>query len=490
MSVDDFNEWRKENDLPILFQYFSEKLPGYDEWLSYNSFSLNDLLTISPTGELFKGNEIKKIVEYQDEKVKKIEVVESIDEEKMKRRLAITKAKLIKTRSFTPYFKWAKENLGNGRFIISDKNNKEYSETFVYNLWQATNIPNMSRASLFKEFAVLKLGGMKIGNKIIINGKNLDFTDLDYLGIHGDFHGSLAASIAFSSCRSINIEAAMMHHYILHQCNFEYLFCENSRIQDFLFDRSAIYNIRFEKSSINGLSFIESQVSNINFDKCEIDRFYYKPPSDRRHMREFNNFRRIRMAFQNIGKREEARKYYYLERCYERKSLFNPYLDNRKLFPPMKYAGRLIDICNLSDKPNYSLKRCFKLFFFLIIFHLKTWIFPKYFFRVLIFKMKYIFSLFEDIVWGYGEKPSRTLLLLFLIIPLYTAIFYHSGYEQLGGSLINSIYFSIVTFTTLGYADISPKDSSFLKLICCSEALLGALMIALLVAGFANRSRY
>ncbi|MFX1453432.1 MAG: potassium channel family protein, partial [Promethearchaeota archaeon] len=491
MSVDDFNQWRKQNDLPILFKYLATKLPGYNEWLSVNSFSTKYLLDIIPTGELFKGKQVKKIVEYQANKKKCIEVVESAEEENLKRRLDITGAKSTKTRSFVPYFKWAKENLGKRRFIISDTRNEQYSDTFIYNLWEATSMGTLSRAKLFKEFAVLKLGEIKVGNRIIINGKNLDFTDLDYLEIQGDFHGSLAASVAFSSCRDIKIVNATMHHYTFHQCNIENLLCQNATIQDFIFDRSDVHNVLFINSFINGLTFFNSKVANINFDKSEINRFHYKPAHDRRYLREFNNFRHIRTAFQNIGKREEARKYYYLERCYERKSLFNPYINYRNLFPPMKYAGRLIDIYNnLVGKPNYSIKNCLKFFRHLIIFHLKTWVLPKYFFRALKFKIKYFFSLFEDIVWGYGEKPSRTLLLLLAIIPFYTAIFYHSGYERLGGSLINAIYFSVITFTTLGYGDISPKNSHILKLICCSEALIGVILIALLIAGFANRSRY
>jgi len=53
-------------------------------------------------------------------------------------------------------------------------------------------------------------------------------------------------------------------------------------------------------------------------------------------------------------------------------------------------------------------------------------------------------------------------------------------------SFFDYIYFSIITFTTLGYGDILPK-TTLLRLICGSEAFLGAFMMGLIVAGFSNK---
>ncbi|WP_082793216.1 potassium channel family protein [Collimonas pratensis] len=51
------------------------------------------------------------------------------------------------------------------------------------------------------------------------------------------------------------------------------------------------------------------------------------------------------------------------------------------------------------------------------------------------------------------------------------------------------IYFSAVTFTTLGYGDIWPTTTT-LKMLCGSEAILGAFNMGLVVAGFAGRSKH
>ncbi|MBU7025490.1 MAG: two pore domain potassium channel family protein [Theionarchaea archaeon] len=54
--------------------------------------------------------------------------------------------------------------------------------------------------------------------------------------------------------------------------------------------------------------------------------------------------------------------------------------------------------------------------------------------------------------------------------------------EQIGSTL----YFSFVTFTTLGLGDIEPINFFGRTLICC-EAVIGAFLIALFVVVFARK---
>lgn len=55
-----------------------------------------------------------------------------------------------------------------------------------------------------------------------------------------------------------------------------------------------------------------------------------------------------------------------------------------------------------------------------------------------------------------------------------------------GGSItkdpIDCLYFSIVTWTTLGYGDVTPSDE--LRIFAASEALLGYLVMSLMIATF------
>jgi len=107
-------------------------------------------------------------------------------------------------------------------------------------------------------------------------------------------------------------------------------------------------------------------------------------------------------------------------------------------------------------------------------------------------------SLIGNIVMGvssrYGESPSRVVLVSLLTVFLYSLLYpltsgikhpssgfitYFSN-QPLGSTILNSVYFSLTSFTTVGYGDFQPQ-SSISKLLAASESLLGVLLLALLI---------
>lgn len=88
---------------------------------------------------------------------------------------------------------------------------------------------------------------------------------------------------------------------------------------------------------------------------------------------------------------------------------------------------------------------------------------------------------------GYGEKPNRVIFSSAIIICIYSIIYHSlnaitSSYSYLNGySFWDYIYYSIVTFTTLGYGDLVPKANIGYRLLAGSEAFTGAFMIGLFV---------
>ena len=85
-----------------------------------------------------------------------------------------------------------------------------------------------------------------------------------------------------------------------------------------------------------------------------------------------------------------------------------------------------------------------------------------------------------------------------LLIPIYALIYQYIPeiYNTLtlsdGKTLLNfyeSIYFSAVTITTLGYGDISPNNS-IAQLTSASEAVLGIVLIGLFLNSISQRSQY
>jgi len=114
--------------------------------------------------------------------------------------------------------------------------------------------------------------------------------------------------------------------------------------------------------------------------------------------------------------------------------------------------------------------------------------------------MKRAISKIVEFSCGYGELPFRIIMLSFIIIAFFAFVFFLSGL-QMGSEVIslsnsttsyefvfnflNSLYFSVITFTTLGYGDILPIGIS--KLFASIEALMGGFILALFVVTFVKK---
>lgn len=76
------------------------------------------------------------------------------------------------------------------------------------------------------------------------------------------------------------------------------------------------------------------------------------------------------------------------------------------------------------------------------------------------------------------------LLLQLYILGLYGLLYAKAGLSDAGGRVLrdlpSGIYFSLVTWTTVGYGDLSPLPHA--RLLAASEAVLGYLFMGLLVA--------
>ena len=103
------------------------------------------------------------------------------------------------------------------------------------------------------------------------------------------------------------------------------------------------------------------------------------------------------------------------------------------------------------------------------------------------------------LLFGYGERPVRVLVAGAVIIFL-CGLFYSSGAAHLAfqygleGSqqsdhlkFWEGLYYSIVTFTTLGFGDIYPAACMLTRVVTMLESLAGACLMALFVVSLAKR---
>ena len=96
--------------------------------------------------------------------------------------------------------------------------------------------------------------------------------------------------------------------------------------------------------------------------------------------------------------------------------------------------------------------------------------------------MRWLNYFFGDLLCKYGTSFTRVLLwsaLLIMICAALLSIDKSLLYQnvQTGSSFIDSLYFSIVTFTTLGYGDFHAVGA--MRFVAAAEAFLGAALMAL-----------
>lgn len=89
------------------------------------------------------------------------------------------------------------------------------------------------------------------------------------------------------------------------------------------------------------------------------------------------------------------------------------------------------------------------------------------------------------LIFGYGEKPLRVAMLSLGVIVAYAAI-YASLNALTEHGFWAALYFSIVTFTTLGYGDLTPTPS--FRLVAASEAVAGLLLSGLFLFTLSRRA--
>lgn len=109
-------------------------------------------------------------------------------------------------------------------------------------------------------------------------------------------------------------------------------------------------------------------------------------------------------------------------------------------------------------------------------------------------RISYLPSLLMALLCGYGEKPYRVIMSSMVIVFLYSFIYaalnilkVPQDFPSISFGLWDYIYFSIVTFTTLGFGDLTPKMAPLFQMLAGSEAFIGAFMMGLFIFTLARK---
>jgi len=105
----------------------------------------------------------------------------------------------------------------------------------------------------------------------------------------------------------------------------------------------------------------------------------------------------------------------------------------------------------------------------------------------------YFPSLLMSTLCGYGEKPHRIVLSAFIAI--FGFAFTYAGLSAIVSSvdpfyqvkLSDYIYFSTITFTTVGFGDFIPKPVTLFRLLAACEAFCGVFLTGLFIFTLARK---
>jgi len=214
-----------------------------------------------------------------------------------------------------------------------------------------------------------------------------------------------------------------------------------------------------------------------------------------------DTYRNLKKYFSSEGLHEDAGKFHIRERLMEMANLknrkirakenFMGYLRHRKsnTVNDTKESGGFLNACMeaLRSRNGQPLVEYFRRL--------------KFFIRAL--KSKFMYYMESKLFYTYyrflykngafGEKPYFIVLLWFKVIVLYAFIYLitdipfntikDASFRDNGG--IDYLYFSMVTFTTLGYGDLKPLG--YMRLVASSEAIVGMILIAYFVVAWARK---
>jgi len=449
-----FYAWRKKYDLPRIINHFNEKLNNFNEWK--NEFSIDDEFLIEHgISNCIKPNFHKDKRKYLVEKEWNKEITKEITFQNIDKkyyRLGPHNViyKVLKT--FVGYIDWCIQ-----------KKIKIHPQLPNYDIMGWTSKSSYDTPQIIIKILdgleLLKVGGIKItpslwtGQRI----KYFEFVNASYLAFEGKFT-SYDKQLVFDYSFVDNLTCINSH---LHNISFIDCSLINTEINNSYISRWSITRC-FSTGYFNNTDFISSRIygGNFlnNFNSTRLSGTYVNHSSNKDYSFE-HAYRKFKQIYASQGNDSIAVKYFLLEKKFLRLKT------KKEIFKP------------IYPKSIFTEKKIIK--------------FIKSLFYGFINFFKYLNLLLNNLYWGYGRKPIW-IIFHSLIIIVGFALIYQYGFQCFAIinklNFVDSLYYSTSTFLTFG---ISNYDiSGELKLVVLSEALLGALNLGFLIAGFSNNNKF
>lgn len=493
MNPTEFNNWRSSNDLKLIYEYIYNKSELFRNWLKEFNLSLKEILQIHPSSKIFNDMEGNWFIIRSVKDGNHYSIVNN-DSYKNNPELGV-----IKGVQFKSFFRW-KDELHADETLLENSRGRKYKKIHIDTQMQSRfkvddNSEINEISMLFGDIELLQLGAYKLEPYFNTLNRNLDFLNLNSLILsqsRPNFLGFSHLNVSNSTLNNILLDNVDANTFIIKHCTMHNLTIKDSNVdkliimntqtsKSLILEKSRLYNFKID-SRFEKMFFYDSEVKNIEFS-VEL------PKKNRHtHTKYYNHFvdlKTIRLNLESNFNSSEASKYYYLEKIAEINAK-RFYIVNSA--PKAKYAGPLIQILKMYFKKEYTFKNSIMYFKWRMGFIFNCTFNPKYNFKLLSIHVRTLRLRAERILWGFGEKPFRLLFNVLVLLSVFTALYFFSNEPNLSRNILNSMYFSVITFSTLGYGDIAPTIG-ITKLITSIEALTGVFFMGLILASFINKSR-
>ncbi len=492
MPQHEFNEWRRQNDLPQLLAFFKRELPHFDEWQQVHAITDDTFLTATKPSKFFRGDKTMYLWsstgpdwERGGNEATSVHFSErwlsDRDwEQRQRKDFGEVKYRTNWNIWFVPYFRWLRRAKGMRQFRIPGQAN-DYDNDFSYRRTEAVNTI-YSRTYLFGVHRIVKLGGVTIRGWDF-DQRNLDFVDLDFLTVVGEGR-SWETEIAYASCRRLVFKKYSKPFVVFEKSPLEAPVFHNCHLERFKFVESGLSRPRFTDVRMSRCELRRCLMWEPSFERCDFVDFTFTPPRRMRAEHLADGYRRLRVAFQSHGDRREVSRFYFEERFQMMRALAFPIFPrDSKGLPGLAWADTFSTMYDHWLTRRISRKKIIRLLVSNGKIMLKILVYPPYLLRFLWLKAKVLPELVDYLLWGFGERPIRVFGLMALVVAAFTASYYSGVDPTMHGNLADAFACSVKNFATVDCQHAGALDGA-------GEAIIGIILLGMMVAGFSNRTRY
>jgi hypothetical protein len=279
-----------------------------------------------------------------------------------------------------------------------------------------------------------------IGGNWFVRGANLAGADLRFANLSH-------AHLSYGSLKGANLACA----------DLESTYLSDVDMREANFTHASLFDVKFRNSNFSGVRGITKQsFQGWRWGFLPQYRILEEYPQDSK-----DTYRSLVGYFSSCGAIDDASWAAYRARVADREYL------KKRVSLMSNVAELLVD--NLFLRRETNPKRLV----------LKAYV--QQVFNVLALARSYAYCY----IFGYGEKPLRVAAFSILMIVSYALLFtwLHVLPER---GFQTALYFSVVTFTTLGYGDLIPAKQ--FRLLAASEALVGLLLVGLFLFTLSRRA--